>query len=565
MAASMGNALREFARSIGIREGQLRSDLPERFGIPSFIPPDLVRHWQRVIARSRRVLAQLPPPTGPRIALVATVAKRSNNHMYAAVLAQALRLRGADPCIVYCDSALDGCERTTILHLKEEEFIQEGPRRVCTICYPQSEALFRVSGVRAYPLSGFLDESARRDIDAFVANLPGARYFDFTYRDVPLGPQVEATVARFLFSHAPALDARVQRLAYRFVHGAVTTAEAMLRLCDRVHPDVIAPSFGAYISRGTAWEVAKARGLRSVPWSRGDVEEAMVLGLNANAVIELAERTEGPWTNLELTAARSQRLDHVLSRNALGGSSRSIGDAAAVRQALPLDTTRPILALYTNCGFDSKFFYSTPLYPDTLGWTFDTIELFRARREQLVVRVHPYESLIPQMEQTAKRIAERFPTLPPNVRLVPAEHKLNSYALGMASDAVIVYGSQIGLELAAMGKPVIVTGRGSYWRKGFTYDVHTREGYTAILDRLQTLARPDPNRVLAARRFAYYYYCMRPVPFAVYNHDIHPGLTLKPWWKVFRSLRDLEPGRDPNLDAICDQFLHGREALAAES
>jgi hypothetical protein len=30
---------------------------------------------------------------------------------------------------------------------------------------------------------------------------------------------------------------------------------------------------------------------------------------------------------------------------------------------------------------------------------------------------------------------------------------------------------------------------------------------------------------------------------------------------VFRRLEDLLPGRDPDLDAICDQILVGREAL----
>jgi hypothetical protein len=569
MAVSIATMVRRMARFAGIREGYLRSDLPERFGIPSFIPPDPVSHWRRVMARSREMLARLPAPTGPRIALVATVAKLSNNHAYATVLAHALRLRGADAFVVYCDSALDGCERTTILHQALEDFVRQGPHQICHFCYPKGEDLLRVSGIPAYPLSAFLDASARQEINAFVTGLPGERYFDFSYKGVPLGLQVEATVARFLFSHAPKLDAQVQRLAHRFVRGAVTTAEAVLRMCDRLAPEVIAPSFGAYVSRGTAWEVARARGVRSVPWGRGDVEEAMVLGLGANAIVELAERMDGPWLDVELTLERVRRLDRFLRGNIQSKSARAVNldpcdDEARLRVELALDPGKPIVALYTNCGFDSKFFYSTPLYPDTLDWTFDTIEIFRNRREQLVIRVHPYEAWIPQIEQTAGRIAERFPVLPENVRVVPPEHKLNSYTLGMISQAVTVYGSQIGLELAAMGRPVIVAGRSSYRRKGFTYDVHTREEYVAFLNRLDELARPNPERTLAARCFAYYYYCMRPVPFAFYNHDIHPGLKLRPWWKVFRRLRDLEPGRDPNLDAICNQILYGREALAVE-
>ena len=569
MPPMFAETLRTVARAAGIRHGQLRSDLPEFFGIPSLIPPDLVRHWTRVIARSRRLLETLPPPTGPRVAMITTVAKLANNHSYAAVLAYALRLRGADPVVIYCDSALAGCERTTILHVSPEEFLLQGPRRICSSCYLKGQELFRVSGLPTYPLSRFLTPEARREIEDFVTSLPPEEYYRFSYKGLELGPQVEASVARFFFSHAPDLSEPNRKVAARFVSGAVTMAEAMLRMDAELTPKIFAPCYGVYVSRGTPWLVAQAKGKRCVTWARMDVEETITLGEGGHPIVELAARRTGPWNDLALTREQRARLDAFLSKSEQGDSARTVNrnpvaNRAALLQELRLDPARPIVAMYSNCGFDSKLLYTTPLYPDVLSWTFDTIERFRGRREQLVIRVHPYESWIPLIEQTAARIAQRFPELPENIRVVPPESALSSYALGRASQAALVYGSLIGLELAATGTPVIAAGRGAYWQKGFTYDVHTHADYAALLNQLEDLAKPNPERTQAARRFAYYYYLMRQLPFAPFNHDVHAGLQRAPWWKVFRSLSDLGPGHDPHLDAICDHFLYGREALAGE-
>ena len=560
--------LRRVARSAGISEGALRSELPERLGIPSFIQPDLVRHWERVLGRSRRLLASLAVPAGPRVGLITTVAKGYNTAGYTAILAYALRLRGADPYIVYCDAALDGCERVTVLHMPPEQFTREGPAQVCPSCYPAAERLYRTLGLPVFRLSEFLGTEAYDRAERFLGALAPADYYQFSYRGLSLGPQVEATVARFLFSHAPTLEPPARGIAQRCARGAVLMAEAMLAMHERLSPEVVFHNFGAYVSRGTAWLVAQAAGARSIVWSRAESDGALMIGEGANPVIELADRTTGPWETLELTPERSTRLDERLDVNIQGSLGRAmnrnmIDDRRRILDELRLDQTRPVVTLFTNCGFDSKLFYDTALYPDVLAWVSDTIELFRGRREQLVIRVHPYESWIKEIEQTAGRIVARFPVLPENARLVPAEHKLNSYVLSGLSQAVIVYGSQIGVELAAAGKPVIVAGRGTYWRKGFTYDVHSREEYAAILAQLEAIARPDAARTLMARRFAYYYYFMRQMEFAYWNHDLRPDVRLSPWWKRFRRLEDLLPGRNADLDAICAQVLDGREALAA--
>ena len=59
-----------------------------------------------------------------------------------------------------------------------------------------------------------------------------------------------------------------------------------------------------------------------------------------------------------------------------------------------------------------------------------------------------------------------------------------------------------------------------------------------------------------------YFFIRRQIPFRYWIRDYRPGKGLPPWWHTFRSLEDLMPGRDLDLDAICDGIMYGKEALA---
>ncbi len=559
------SVLRRIARAVGIPPGAILSDLPEAVGIPSLIQPELHKHWRRVLARSGETLRSLPPVQGPRVAILITLGKGVSNPGYAAALAYALRLRAADPVIVYCDAWLEGCEHPTIAYLTPERFVREGPRPLCEGCSAPGAALYRILGIEVHALSEFLDAAALDGVRRVVAALPTDRYYDFEHRGMPLGQQVDATMARFFYTHVAERSDRAIPVARRMVHGAVMMAEATIGMAERLGIDVIAPHYGAYVSRGTAALAARTLGRRCVVWSPGYVDETLLLGDQENAFTELAARTTGPWSDSELSPAQDREVAALLAEIAGGPAAMPdpVVEGRQLRERLGLDPDRGIVALYTNVGFDTKLFYDTPAYPDVLRWIYDSIEIFGGRSEHLVIRIHPGEVWLSVIDkdQTLKAIAHRFPRLPENVRIIPADDPTSSYALGRAAKASLVYGSLIGLELAARGHAVVVAGRGVYWRKGFTTDVASRAEYEAVAARLDEIARPSDERRKRARRFAHYFYVERQVPFEQWNHDHRPDTRLPKWWHAFRSLDDLRPGRDPNLDAICRQLMGGPEAI----
>jgi hypothetical protein len=162
---------------------------------------------------------------------------------------------------------------------------------------------------------------------------------------------------------------------------------------------------------------------------------------------------------------------------------------------------------------------------------------------------------MPTRQPIAPEVRQRFPTLPTNVRLIPPESDLSSYTLAEISQAALIYGTKMGLEIALRGIPVVVAGETLSRNKGFTYDISSAAEYFELLSRIETLPRNSPEMIERARRYAYYLFFRRMIDFpllAVKNATLSTGLRLN-----FDHLAQLEVGRDAGLDVVCDGILTG--------
>jgi len=194
-------------------------------------------------------------------------------------------------------------------------------------------------------------------------------------------------------------------------------------------------------------------------------------------------------------------------------------------------------------------------------WLSDTIDIFSQWQDrQLVIRVHPAEvRLALQTTRTtlADYISAHHPVLPDNVRVVPPESSMSSYMLGRLSTACLVYASTIGLELAVMGKPVVVAGQVHYRAKGFTLDVERREDYRDVL--LEALSRPtlEAERAKRALQYADFFFFRTAVPFPIIDNTVpgHVNLDLE-------SIARVANGEDPTTNAIAEALLAHQEVLS---
>jgi hypothetical protein len=212
--------------------------------------------------------------------------------------------------------------------------------------------------------------------------------------------------------------------------------------------------------------------------------------------------------------------------------------------------------MLTNVIWDAQLHYQANAFPSMLDWARKTIAYFAGRPElDLLIRVHPAEitGVMPSREPFVEAIARAFPALPPNVHIIPPESRVSTYAAMERCNAVLIFGTKTGVELAATGVPVVVAGEAWVRNKGITLDAESEQGYFDILDRLPLAGRLPPETVERARKYAYHFFFRRMIPLAFATQLLgSDGFR----WQV-DSLADLQPGASPGLDVICDGTLTG--------
>jgi hypothetical protein len=135
--------------------------------------------------------------------------------------------------------------------------------------------------------------------------------------------------------------------------------------------------------------------------------------------------------------------------------------------------------------FDAAALGLHELFVDSEEWLVETVSaLLRETRKPIVVRQHPSERRSGERSRFDARtiLRDAFGTSS-QVRFVAAEDDVSTYDLLDASQLVLPFASTIGIEAAALGKTVIVSGAVYYAGLGFVRAPSSREEYFDLLGR----------------------------------------------------------------------------------
>jgi len=309
------------------------------------------------------------------------------------------------------------------------------------------------------------------------------------------------------------------RLERNLVH-----AQAMLAWMETHRPDVVIIPNGSMLEFGITFKVAEYLGIPVVTYEFGEQSERMWMAQNDdvmsqdtsslwNAKKEVA-LNDGEWARVKefFSARQGGGLWKNFSRRWQGTPSQG---EQKTRFALGLDR-RPVVLLPANVLGDSLTL-GRHIFSDSMTeWMIRTIEYFIKRPDlQFIIRIHPGEQ-IGWGPSVFDILTEKFPTLPENIHLLPADAKVNTYDLVDIADIGLVFTTTVGMEMAMVGLPVIVAGETHYRKKGFTLDASTWDSYFLTLD--DVLEAPENYRltreqVESAWTYAYRFFFEYPQPF----------------------------------------------------
>jgi hypothetical protein len=186
-----------------------------------------------------------------------------------------------------------------------------------------------------------------------------------------------------------------------------------------------------------------------------------------------------------------------------------------------------------NISYDTAALSRGAVFANQTEWMLETVDwVLQHSSENIVVRQHPAEN-IPGYKSTDNyrfALEDRFGQHP-RVQFLPASAPVNTYDLIQQAKVIVPNTSTVGVEAAALGKPV-VTENGSYYADlGFVWKAQTREDYFSLLEKaIRGELVVGERRVEAAWRCYYLSQCCHLLNtlFTAHVNDFNKWVHMKP-------------------------------------
>ena len=513
-------------------------------------------------------LAIVEPPdasmTARRVLIATNIGGYLSGTAMEATLGAALRARGHEVHVVLCDAQLPACAECTLDRLGDAKRVAaDGPqRRLCPGCFEAGLRTFEEVGVAVHPISTLLDDADRAWARELAAAVQDPDVSDLVAEGVRLGEHALAGALR-CFARATIDDeSHATEVVRRYVEAAALTHRAMRRLLRMQSFDVAVFHHGIYVPQGLVADVCRAEGVRIVTWNLGYRSRTFIFSHGDTFHRTLLDEPTETWERLGWDAVREAAiLEHLDSRRSGASDWISFHQhpdnvPEEISRRTGVDLSRPCIGLLTNVTWDAQLHYPANVFPNMVEWIVDTVRWFAGHPElQLLIRVHPAELTGRPMsrQKVVDELAHHFPVLPQNVFIIGPEDSLGTYAVMAICDSVVIYGTKTGVELAAMGLPVIVAGEAWLRGKGVSIDVSSVDEYHRVLARLPFGSRLDAMTTRRARQYAYHFFFRRMIPI-----DFMEPTGGDP---ICRNVLDrpggLLPGNDPGLDVVIDGIVTG--------
>jgi len=520
--------------------------------------------WGRLTADSPAWAKRQPGRRG-RVLIATNIGGHGPVSVFESTLAAALALRDAEVEIVLCYAALPACLRAEYADLPDDTILTERrlPQTFCPTCMSRGQAMFEPLGLKVRFLSELITEEDRAEALRIAQAIPAGEIDGWLMDGLKVGEHAYAGALRYYTRGDLEGEVRGEEVLRRYLEAAILSVKAYRRLLAERRYDVALFHHGLYVPQGPVGEVCREAGVRVVNWVVAYRSNSFILSEGDTYHHTLMTEPVSDWRDMAWGERQQAEIAAYLKsrwrgeRDWIGFHEKPEEDAAAVAASLGLDLSKPVIGMLSNVVWDAQLHYPANAFPSLIDWAVRTIDYFKGRPDlQLLLRIHPAEvrGTSRSRQPLLAEIQKRFPDLPANVFIIPPESPVSTYAAMELCDSVLIYGTKTGVELTAVGIPVVVAGEAWIKNKGLTLDASTPADYFRILDSLPLKHRLDPEVVEAAQKYAYHFFFRRmmPLPFL---EKVSSNLFFTP---NIGLADDLAEGRSPALDLMCDAVLDGR-------
>ena len=409
------------------------------------------------------------------------------------VLARALTARGHDVKITLCNKALSACLSCELNKFKSiEEFTDFGPSKICKKCVNTGKQLIKNARLEALEI------------------LPPKSIIS---QPVTWNEHATAATKRFLAVGSEKSDLDFGRVYQRFFKASIEASQLSLKLLQENNFDAVIAHHGIYVPQGNFVETARNLGLKVVTWHQAYRKGCYLFSLNDTYHKTMLFSKN--W-NRELDEREKKTiLDYLESRKK--GTNDWINFGVSKRQkSIKIDFPKESTALLlTNVSWDAQIHYDTNIFESMQDWLRSTINWYCAHENSyLIIRVHPAELTgnIISRDPVVQWISENFEFLPNNIMLIGPEERISTYSLMASAHLGLVYATKASIELATLGKEIIVAGDAWIRGKGFTHDPISETEYIEMLQKYSELKLEKKSNIEMALSFAHFFFFQKMIP-----------------------------------------------------
>jgi hypothetical protein len=483
---------------------------------------------------------------------------------YEATIATACQVRGATIEYLLCDGPLPECDQHW-----DSKANSPRPFDLCQRCQATAKTSLDNLGFPYIWLGDFVSQPERTAAFAWAQGVASADLRFASFQGKPLGEWVLSSVISYFRQYPPDLNNWHVVSVYRgFLFSAAIVAAGISNYLEANAVDSALLFNGRQSITRVALEIFRERGIRVLTHERAEYQRGHIT-VKANAHCMSLEPFKDFWRMWAQVPLQRESLVSTLKwlvQRRYGANlawipfNNSSVATSSLRASLNFSPDKRLWALFTSSTDEVA---GDPLmrgpYESQAEWVRDVVQWVESRDDvQLVIKVHPNlggNGYIGKAIDELRIYQKMKSALPANVRIILPDDSVNAYALAEEADAGLTFGSTIGLEMAMMGKPILLASRGLYEYGSQILTVRSKESLSEMLERCLH-ASIDREIQREAFRLAHYYIAACELPF--------PAVTVLSIYEVklnYTHPEELAPGKDHSLDRICNFLIEGRPII----
>ena len=476
---------------------------------------------------------------------------------------KALRLRGALVNNVYCDGIFKECD----IHWEATN-----PRNElsCVNCQAAVTNLSVRMNNEFEWLNKYSNLNEQTIANQWVSNLSDVDLSKAKFDNWEIGEWVKSSVhSHFRINEIDIKISKIRKVYKNYMVSGLIAAFAIDRLINEVNPDTLLLFNGRMSSLQVAYQIARKKNIDVYVHERGVIPESITLAKNSYSYVEDLKKIKKEWALWENIPLNKDELDTITDYlncrkygkgfNWKSYNSNILKGQDKIKKDLCINNSKEILCAFTSsmdeivsAGLKEKF-------KDQFDWLVTNIEYAINQNKTLIIRIHPNTGGKKSTGINSGEISgyiDLEKKYRGKVKFIFPDDDINSYDLMQLADIGIVYNSTVGLEMACMGKTVVVGAETFYDNLSFIWTAQDKSNYENLLS-YATKIKSRKDTVRQALRFAYYFFFRASsikFPY-VKMPDPHNGIL------NYSTLDDLLPGKEKNLDRICNIILNNEEII----